>query len=166
MELDKELEKTETASQDNIFPESQANLFLNFGQLDVINEFHEQSSWKEKYRVALKLKDPRASFIAKRLIFDECPEILTEDDFRFLHRELHDRLVINQHRPFTTIPEAMNYIDTELSKIEENDIENKDEKMEIIKDYNKYLIFIEKYFSNKNAEPLKTGKQLVDQIFK
>ena len=142
MELDKELEKTETASQDNIFPESQANLFLNFGQLDVINEFHEQSSWKEKYRVALKLKDPRASFIAKRLIFDECPEILTEDDFRFLHRELHDRLVINQHRPFTTIPEAMNYIDTELSKIEENDIENKDEKMEIIKDYNKYLIFI------------------------
>ena len=39
------------------------------------------------------------------------------------------------------------------------------EKMKIIKDYNKYLIFLEKYFSNKNSKPLKTGKELVKQIF-
>ena len=32
MELDRQLEKEETASQDNIFPENQANVFLNFGK--------------------------------------------------------------------------------------------------------------------------------------
>ena len=96
---------------------------------------------------------------------DPNPETLTEDDFRFVHRELHDRLVVNQHRPFTTIPEAMNYIDTELSKIEDNNDENKEEKIKIINDYNKYLIFFEKYFSDKNAKPLKKGKDLIKQIF-
>ena len=165
MELDRQLEKEETASQDNIFPESQASLFLNFGQSDIINQFHEQTTWKDKYRVALLLRDPRASFIAKRIIFDESPETLSEDDFRFVHRELHDRLVINQHRPFTTIPEAMNYVDTELSKLEDNNDDNKEEKIKIIKDFNQYLIFLEKYFSDKNAKPLKAGKGLMNQVF-
>ena len=165
MELDRQLEKEETASQDNIFPESQASVFLKFGQSDIINQFHAQTTWKEKYRVALSLRDPRASFIAKRLIFDESPETLTEDDFRFVHRELHDRLVINQHRPFTTIPESMNYVDTELAKIADSNDDDKEEKNQIIKDYNKYLIFFEKYFSDRNATPLKKGKDLIKQIF-
>ena len=165
MELDRQLEKAETASQDNIFPESQASLFLNFGQLEIINQFHKQTSWKEKYRVAHSIRDPRASFIAKRLIFDESPETLSEDVFRFVHKELHDRLVINQHRPFTTIPEAMNYVDTELTKIADSNDNNKEEKNKIIKEYNKYLIFFEKYFSDKNAKPLKMGKDLIKQIF-
>ena len=43
------------------------SLFLKFGQSDIISQFHEQTTWKEKYRVALSLRDPRASFIAKRL---------------------------------------------------------------------------------------------------
>ncbi len=165
MELDRQLEKEETASQDNIFPESQASLFLNFGQSDIINQFHEQTSWKEKYRVALSLRDPRASFIAKRLIFDESPETLSENDFRFVHRELHDRLVINQHRPFTSIPEAMMQIDMEFSKLEENEDDRKEDKLKILNDYNTYLTFLENYFTNKNATPLKKGKELVKQIF-
>ena len=35
----------------------------------------------------------------------------------------------------------------------------------ILQDYNKYLIFLEKYFSDKKAKPLKQGKELVKQIF-
>ena len=140
-------------------------MFLKFGQSEIINQFHQQISWKEKYKLALSLRDPRASFISKRLIFDESPETLSEDDFRFVHRELHDRLVINQHRPFTTIPEAMNYVDTELTKIADSNDDDKEEKIKIIKEYNKYLIFIEKYFSDKSAIPLKKGKELVKQIY-
>ena len=82
-----------------------------------------------------------------------------------IHRELHDRLVINQERPFTTIPEAMSQTDTEFSKMEESDDENKNQKMQILKDYNIYLSFMEKYFSNKNAEPLPSGKELSKVIF-
>ena len=49
MEIDRQLEKEEESSQDNIFPESKANMFTNFGQSDVIANFHEKKTWKEKY---------------------------------------------------------------------------------------------------------------------
>jgi hypothetical protein len=35
----------------------------------------------------------------------------------------------------------------------------------MLKDFNKYLIFMEKYFSDKKAKPLKQGAELVKQIF-
>ena len=99
------------------------------------------------------------------MIFDESPEVLSEDDFKLVHRELHDRLVINQERPFTTIPEAMTYIDTELANIEDNDDKDKMKKISLLEDYNTYLLFLEKYFSDKNAQPLKLGKELIKQIY-
>ena len=85
-----------------------------------------KKGWKEKYKIALSLNDARAQFIAKRLIFDESPKSLSDEDFKMIHREMHERLVINQERPFTTIPEAMSQIDTEFSKLEEGDSENKE----------------------------------------
>ena len=167
MDVDREIEKSEESSQDNIFPETRAADFINFTPRDksILNEFHELSSWSEKYKCSLKLKDPKLIFMAKRLIFDENPETLSEDDFRQVHRELHDRLVINQNRPFTTIPESMNYVDTELLKIEESNDENSESKIKMLNDFNIYLTFMEKYFSDKNAKPLKKGKELIKQIF-
>ena len=44
MEIDRQLEKTDEVSQDNIFPESKANKFIEFAQQDVIKKFHEQNS--------------------------------------------------------------------------------------------------------------------------
>ena len=49
--------------------------------------------------------------------------------------------------------------------MEDSDDENKAQKMQILKDYNVYLNFMEKYFSNKNAEPLPSGKELSKIIF-
>ena len=165
MEIDRQLEKDDTSSQDNIFPESKANQFTQFGQQDILSQFHEKHSWKDKYKIALTLRDPRAQFIAKRLIFDESPSTLSEDDFKLMHRELHDRLVINQERPFTTIPEAMHQIDDEFEKIESSETDDKEQKLKILNDYNTYLIFLESYFKDKNAKPLKTGPELMKQIF-
>ena len=111
MEIDRQIEKEEESSQDNVFPESKANMFTQFGQASDLAQFHEKETWEEKYKIALGIKDPRANFMLKRLIFDESPKTLSAEDFKMVHRELHDRLVINQERPFTTIPEAMNYVD-------------------------------------------------------
>ena len=165
MEIDRQLEKEETSSQDNIFPESKANLFSSFGQSETIRSFHEKNSWEEKYKIACSIKDPRANFILKRLIFDESPESLSENDFKMMHKELSERLLLNQERPYTTIPEAMGLVDTEFSKIEDSGREDTDEELKILNEYNKYLIFLEKYFSNKNAEPLKLGQDLVKSIY-
>jgi len=165
MEIDRQIEKEDEKSQDNVFPESKANAFLDFKQTKEISQFHQHTDWNEKYKIALSIKDSRANFILKRLIFDESPKTLSSDDFKMIHRELHDRLVINQERPFTTIPEAMSDTDTEFAKMEESDDENKSQKMQILKEYNIYLSFMEKYFSNRNAEPLPSGKELSKIIF-
>jgi exodeoxyribonuclease-1 len=165
MEIDRQIEKEDEASQDNIFPESKANMFTKFGQGDTLREFHESNTWAEKYQVALTIRDKRASFILKRLIFDESPSTLSDKDFKYVHRELHDRLVINQERPFTTIPEAMMQTDTELVDLEDGDDDLKEEKLRILKDYNTYLIFMEQYFKDKSSKPLKLGHELVKQIF-
>ena len=165
MEIDRQIEKEDESSQDNIFPESKANMFTKFGQGDTFREFHEKNTWKEKYQIALTIRDERASFILKRLIFDESPHTLSDEDFKYIHHELHDRLVINQERPFTTIPEAMMQTDTELVNLEESDDDLKDEKLRILNDYNTYLIFMEKYFKDRNAKPLKSCHELVKQIF-
>jgi len=165
MHIDKKLEDLD--SKDEAFPETAANKYFEFPKSDIgiFNQFHQLPSWKEKYKITLKLKDPRTSFIAKRLIFDESPETLSEEDFRKMHQELHDRLVLNEDRPFTTIPESMGYIDTERSKIEESSSDDSKTKMKMLEDFNTYLIFMENYFSKKNPEPLKHGKELVKQIF-
>ena len=73
--------------------------------------------------------------------------------------------MINQERPFTTIPEAMMQTDTELVNLEESDDDLKEEKLRILNDYNIYLIFMEQYFKDKSAKPLKSGNELVKQIF-
>ena len=53
----------------------------------------------------------------------------------------------------------------EFSKLEENEDDRKEDKLKILNDYNTYLTFLENYFTNKNASPLKKGKELVKQIF-
>ena len=42
-------------------------------------------------------------------------------------------------------------------KLEKSSDKNKEEKKQIIQDFNTYLIFLEKYFSDENAKPLKKG---------
>ena len=159
-ELDRQLEKEENISQDNVFPESKANAFFNFREQSIFQNFHLAKDWKEKYTIALTVKEPNASFILKRLIFDECPEILLDHDFKSIHNELHDRLVINQERPFTTIPEAMKETDDWKSK---EGITEKEIKM--LDEYDIYLKFMENYFSSKNSKPLKKGHKLSKEIF-
>ena len=159
-EIDRQIDKEENASQDNIFPESKANIFFNFKEQSIFQNFHLETDWKEKYKIALTVKDPNANFILKRLIFDECPQILLDEDFKMMHNELHDRLVVNQERPFTTIPEAMKEIDDWKSKDETTD-----DQLQMLNEYDVYLKFMEQYFSSKNAEPLKKGALLVKQIF-
>ena len=159
-ELDRQLEKEENLSQDNIFPESKANIYFSFKEQSIFQKFHLVNDWKEKYKIALTVKDPNANFILKRLIFDECPEILLDDDFRLVHKELHDRLVINQERPFTTIPEAMKEVDDWKSKDEVTDKE-----INMLEEYDTYLKYMEKYFSSKDSKPLKKGPELAKEIF-
>ena len=74
------------------------------------------------------------------------------NDFKVIHNELHDRLVVNQERPFTTIPEAMKEIDDWKSKEDTTD-----EQIKMLNEYDTYLKFMEKYFSSKDSKPLKKG---------
>ena len=79
----------------------------------------------------------------------------------FLPLTLHKALqkIAGQGSDLTPIGKTSN------DQLEENEDEDKAKKITILKDYNKYLLFLEKYFSNKNAEPLPTGSELAKIIF-
>ena len=68
-----------------------------------------------------------------------------------------------------SIPVGLNDLRTYNSKyipgIQYTEDVLKEEKIVILKEYNKYLSFMEKYFSNKNAEPLPIGSELSKHIF-
>ena len=95
MEIDRRIEKEDESSQDNIFPESKANAFLEFKQSSEIAKFHDQNDWNEKYKIALSIKEPRANFILKRLIFDESPKTLSVEDFKMAKERGVNRLLCN-----------------------------------------------------------------------
>ena len=46
----------EESSQDNIFPESKANLFTQFGQAADLAQFHEKNAWEFELQVCMKKK--------------------------------------------------------------------------------------------------------------
>ena len=85
---------------------------------------------------------------------------ITQKSKKDVLRLIDNRLVINQERPFTTIPEAMKEVDDWKSK---EDITEKE--LEILDEYDTYLKFMENYFSSKDAKPLKKGSELAKQIF-
>ena len=59
----------------------------------------------------------------------------------------------------------MSLVDTKLSMLEDDGGEGKEDNKRILNEYNQYLNFLEKYFSDKNALPLKKGEELIKQIF-
>ena len=48
---------------------------------------------------------------------------------------------------------------------EQLNLSDKEGLEKILNEYNKYLEFLEKYFSNKNSTPLKLGRNLLRQIY-
>jgi len=110
----------------------------------VMKEFH-QAEWKDKLLVADKFKDSRFNYFAKRLIYEENPQILPQDMYQEIHRAIAKQILSTNDEKWNTIPKAYSELDTLRVKYEE---EKDEERLAMMNDLNKFLEEIENKYQD------------------
>lgn len=87
----------------------------------MIEDFNQTDNWKDKYNLRNKFTDERYSYFAKRLIYENSPELLDQTEYKQISKFFADNFLSTEKKPFTTIPSAMQAIDDLRNKHEGND---------------------------------------------
>ena len=124
--------------------------------------FHNET-WEKKWNFAEKFKDPRLRFFAARHIYRNQPTELPRKIFSLLHKKISERLLSLQSKNFTTIPAAMEEVDTLSFKMEHE--EKSDEIKQQIYQYNIYINFLNDYYSDSNPKPMLFNESLSKRLF-
>ncbi len=135
---------------------------LNYNDSRIMNRFHEEE-WSKKWNFAEKFKDQRLRFFAARHIYRNYPEELPRKIFKLLHKKISERICSLEKKKFITIPAAMEEADSLSLEIEENDLGN--DLKEQIDQYNIYINFLNDYYNNPNANPIKFDNNLSKKLF-
>jgi exodeoxyribonuclease I len=98
-------------------------------------DFH-KSDWKGKLGLSEKFKDERFSYFAKRLIYEENPEVLGKDEYKKIHRAIAGQILSTNDEKWNTVPKAFKDIDDLRVKYDEL----KDEKtLGMLNDLSEYI---------------------------
>jgi exodeoxyribonuclease-1 len=98
-------------------------------------DFH-KSDWKGKLNFSEKFKDERFSYFAKRLIYEENPEVLGKDEYKKIHRAIAGQILSTNDEKWNTVPKAFKDIDDLRVKYDEL----KDEKtLGMLNDLSEYI---------------------------
>jgi exodeoxyribonuclease-1 len=98
-------------------------------------DFH-KSDWKGKLGLSEKFKDERFSYFAKRLIYEENPEVLGKDEYKKIHRAIAGQILSTNDEKWNTVPKAFKDIDDLRVKYDEL----KDEKtLAMLSDLSEYI---------------------------
>ncbi len=98
-------------------------------------DFH-KSDWKGKLGLSEKFKDERFSYFAKRLIYEENPEVLGKDEYKQIHRAIAGQILSTNDEKWNTVPKAFKDIDDLRVKYDEL----KDEKtLGMLNDLSEYI---------------------------
>ena len=109
-----------------------------------LKEF-QKSEWKDRLLIADKMKDERYNYFAKRLMYEEAPDLMPKDLYNEIHRGIAKRILSTNDEKWNTIPKAYNELDTLRAKYEEAGDE---ERLGITNDINNYLEEIEKNYQD------------------
>jgi len=110
----------------------------------VMMDFH-KSDWNEKLRLSDKFKDERYSYFAKRLIYEENPEVLSKDEYKLIHRKIAEQILSTNDEKWNTVPKAYNDIDDLRVKCEDR---GDTERLKLLNDLSEYIEEIEKQYEN------------------
>jgi hypothetical protein len=135
---------------------------LNYKDSFIMKDFHNET-WENKWQFAEKFSDPRLRFFAARHIYRNKPTELPIKIFSLLHKKISERLLSLESKNFTTIPSAMEEVDT-LSLKMENEQEDHEIK-EQISQYNIYINFLNDYYSDSNPKPISFNESLSKSLF-
>jgi exodeoxyribonuclease-1 len=98
-------------------------------------DFH-KSDWKGKIGLSEKFKDERYIYFAKRLIYEENPEVLGKDEYKKIHRAIAGQILSTNDEKWNTVPKAFKDIDDLRVKYDEL----KDEKtLGMLNDLSEYI---------------------------
>ena len=135
---------------------------LNYKDSFIMKDFHNES-WDKKWIFAEKFLDPRLRFFAARHIYRNQPSELPRKVFSLLHKKISERLLSLESKNFTTIPAAMEEVDTLSFKIE-NEEESHSMKEQIYQ-YNIYINFLNDYYNESNPKPILFNESLSKRLF-
>jgi exodeoxyribonuclease I len=90
--------------------------FPNRADQSLMDQFH-QTDWQGRRKIAERLSDRRVREYARRLIYMEAPEILSDDARAEMDAWIRDRVLTEDTKvPWNTIPKAMRENDKLLAK--------------------------------------------------
>ena len=135
---------------------------INFKDKIIMEDFS-KVEWNEKWKFATKFVDPRLQFFAARHIYRNFPELLPEKVFRRVHEKISERFNSMKKQKFTTLPSAMEEADTLSLEVENGNTNDFIKKQ--LEQYNIYINFLNDYYNNIHAKPLKFDKNLSKKLF-
>ena len=109
-----------------------------------LKEF-QKAEWKDRLYIADKMKDERYNYFAKRLMYEEAPDLLPKDLYKEIHRGIAKRILSTNDEKWNTIPKAYNDLDSLRVKYEE---EGDKDRLALTNDINTFLEEIEKKYED------------------
>ena len=137
-----EEKSSKNENKENLQPEETlySGGFASPSDSSLMEKFH-LADWKEKVPLIEKFSDERYSFFAKRLIYQEAPDVLPENFKKEIMKNIADRLFSTNKQQWTTIPEFYRSIDDMRNKNE-----NDEKIMKKLDEYNDFVMEIEKKY--------------------
>ena len=126
-----------------LYPEEM--LYTNFPKPEdknLMKTFH-QFKWEDRIDIIDKFKEERFSRLAEKLIYEEKPELLPENRFKKVKREIAERIFSTEKQNWTTLPEFYRQIDEKRNKYE-----NDEKKMNLLSEYDEFAQSIEKKYES------------------
>jgi len=126
---------------------AEESIYTGFPQAEdqkLMGEFH-KLDWKGKLNISEKFKDERFIYFAKRLIYEENPEVLGKDEYKKIHRAIAGQILSTNDEKWNTVPKAFKDIDDLRVKYDEL----KDEKtLAMLDDLSEYIEEIQKKYES------------------
>jgi exodeoxyribonuclease-1 len=113
-------EKEDLDSQISIMAEESiyAGGFAKPEDQKMMSDFH-KTDWKGKLSLSEKFKDERFCYFAKRLIYEENPEVLAKAEYKKIHSAIAEQILSTNDEKWNTIPKAQKDIDDLRVKYDE-----------------------------------------------
>jgi len=134
-------EKQELDSQLDIYAEE--SIYKRFTPSEdnkIMLEFH-NAEWKDKFLTLQKFKDERMQYFGKKILYEESPQSLPENEYKSIHKEIASRILSSNEEKWNTIPRTYNEIDTLRNKFKDNQA-----KLKALEDINSFVEEIERSY--------------------
>ena len=108
-------QRQDSQSQDpkDYFPESnlhESTIKMTQKDKPIFAQF-QKANWEERAKIYSSFQDKTLEHFGRYLIYEEQPEVLTQDALKQTEKEIAEKLLTTETKPYITIPDAQKKID-------------------------------------------------------